>query len=71
MPNAEELQRSLGRVEGKIDGILTGLEKHFRDDLDNFATIEARVGKVERKIYWFSGAWAVIGALAYHFIKLP
>jgi hypothetical protein len=47
-----ELQRDLGRVEGKLDSILELL----KGSATQHASLEARVRKVENKQYYLSGA---------------
>jgi hypothetical protein len=47
----------LARIETKLDLIVTALTKSLDDH-------EARIRLVEKKVYWFSGAAAVVGALA-------
>lgn len=67
--HALELNRSVGRVEGKLDQLLSSIERHFEDDKTNFAFIGIRLARVERKIYWFTGAGAVVGAFVAYFVK--
>jgi len=43
MDQNEEIQRSLGRVEGKLDLLLTEIKTHFEDDKTNFNTIDTRI----------------------------
>lgn len=54
-----EVQRTLGRMEGKLDALVTTMATHVEDD----KTVEKRVGKLERRQAWTSGASAVIGTL--------
>lgn len=49
---SDEIQRSLGRVEGKLDSVIEKLDP-----------IDRRLSKVEAKQHWFAGAGAAIGAL--------
>lgn len=65
----EEVQRALGRIEGKMDALLLTLQQHIKDDERQFDAIEIRMSRVERKIYWFSGAWAAAGAMVAYFLK--
>jgi hypothetical protein len=44
-----ELQRALGRIEGKLDGILERLEGH-----------DARIVRVEGKVHFWSGVYAAV-----------
>lgn len=59
---SDEIQRSLGQIEGKLDAFLTAIEQHFADDKVAFGTIDKRLHKLESKVHWFSGAGAVVGA---------
>lgn len=47
--------RDFGRLEGKVDSII--------DRLEALERLEQRVGRNERKIHWWSGAIAGVGAL--------
>jgi hypothetical protein len=65
-----EIQRSLGRVEGKLDLLLAALkERNARDETRHAAHDErhdghdARLRKVENRQYWLSGAGAALGSL--------
>lgn len=56
------IQRSLGRVEGKIDLILDELKAVN----DRHTALDSRVAKVERKQYWAAGVGAaVVAAIGY------
>lgn len=56
----DDISRSIGRVEGKIDAFMKQLEVQ-----DNRATnLEVRVRSVENKQYWLSGASGVFGMIA-------
>ena len=66
---SDDTQRMLGTVIGKLDSLTDLMQNHLEDDRRNFGTIEHRVGKIERKIYWFSGAWAAIGAIITYLVK--
>jgi hypothetical protein len=46
-----EIQRALGRVEGKLDTALTRMDKQ-----------EERIGNVEKRQWWVAGVFAAIGA---------
>jgi hypothetical protein len=52
MSEQSDLQRDLGRVEGKLDSVLAILKSNET----NHASLEARVRKVESKQFYFSGA---------------
>ncbi|MGE5163040.1 MAG: hypothetical protein ACM3IH_03315 [Sphingobacteriales bacterium] len=62
---SDEIQRSLGRIEGKLDGIKGHLDQHS----ESITSIDARLGRVEKKVYWFSGITAAMGAALGIFIK--
>jgi tetrahydromethanopterin S-methyltransferase subunit G len=51
-----------GEVKGKLDSLIDLITRHLEDDKASFNEIHSRLGKVERKVYWFSGAWAAVGA---------
>lgn len=51
MAELSEVQRSLGRIEGKLDAALARMEHH-----------EERITSTERRVWTFSGIAAVIGA---------
>ena len=59
-----ELQRALGRVEGKLDQALANFAHHD----SRISLLDKRVGSVEKKVYWFSGASAVLAYLAQNFL---
>lgn len=65
-----DVQRTLGRIEGLLTSINTSLTAHFTDDLKNFENLRDRIGKVEKKVNWFSGAWAAVGAAAVYVLKV-
>ena len=62
-----EIQRSLGRVEGKLDLLLTEIKTHFEDDKTNFSSIDTRIQKVEKKIYYASGFVAALAFILQQF----
>ena len=62
---SDDIERSLGRIEGKLDGIRSHLDQHS----ESIASIDGRLGKVEKKVYWFSGITAAVGAAFGVFIK--
>lgn len=66
---SDEVQRTLGRVESKLDALVETMIRHLDDDKENFASVKGRVSKMEKKIYWFSGAWAAAGAIAAYLVK--
>lgn len=50
---SDELQRSLGRVEAKVDILL-----------ERSALSDKRIGAIEKRVWWASGASAVIAFVA-------
>lgn len=63
MPVIAELQRSLGRVEGKLDALIDATTAHETRREERFNGVEQRIRKVEARQHWYSGAAAAIGAL--------
>jgi hypothetical protein len=61
MAASADIQRSLGRLEGKVDQILEGLENHEHRDHERFGSIEKRLGNIEKKI-WYGSGIAAVGA---------
>lgn len=53
-----EIQRSLGRIEGKLDGAL---------DVQSETIV--RLSEVEKKLWYQSGIFAAAGALIAWFVK--
>jgi hypothetical protein len=62
---SEELHRAVGRIEGKIDGIVETLAvRNARD-----ARVNKRVAGLERRQAWYSGAAAAVGVIAAYVFK--
>lgn len=68
-----EIQRALGRVEGKLDQIITGMAEHEARDQTRFTEVALQVKDLEhqldlikRKIWIWSGAIAVIAFTVSH-----
>lgn len=66
-----ELQRDLGRLEGKVDasnGLILSLVADFKADRartdDKIDTLTDRVTTTEKKVYWFSGIGAAVAWFA-------
>jgi hypothetical protein len=51
-----ELQRDIGRLEGKVDSLILQLTEHIKKDESAWS----RVTALEKKIMWVSGAAAAI-----------
>lgn len=69
-----EIQRGLGRVEGKLDQIIYGMNSHEERDTDRFKEVNIRLdsqdvrqSKIEKKIWLWSGGLAVIAFIISHF----
>lgn len=63
----EELQRALGNVEGKLDGVVSALTtlnltlaaRHI--DMDKrLEMADDRINSVENKLYWMTGVGAAL-----------
>jgi hypothetical protein len=76
-PSIGELQRDLGRVEGKIDGILAGISNILTDNIachtDRASLrqdLSARIAKVENRQWYIAGAAAavVVGVRFLHIV---
>jgi hypothetical protein len=65
MTQDSEFHRALGRIEGQlatvIDMLKSGDGRHDRT--------ENRVGAVERRQAWYSGAAAAVGAIVAYVVK--
>lgn len=57
---ADDVQRTLGRIESKVDSLLEKQDEH-KARLDNHGQ---RIGKIERWQSWTLGACAAIGVVA-------
>lgn len=76
---AMEIQRGLGRVEGKLDQIIHGMSTHETYDKERFTDVhqeliqlDKRTTGLERKIYYANGiaAAAVLFVTYFPFSKL-
>lgn len=54
-----EIQRSLGRIEGKVDSLIARQDAKDRRDEDR----DNRIQSIERRQWWLSGVAAAIGGL--------
>lgn len=57
--DVNELHRSLGRVEGKLDSLI----ESFGGQDKRHEELDRRVGRVEQRQHWYSGAATIIGAI--------
>lgn len=69
-----EIQRGLGRVEGKLDQIILGMAAHETRDQARFDEVNIRIDRLdtrqnrtERKIWIWSGAIAIAAFFISHF----
>lgn len=60
--NTMDLHRSLGRLEGKLDLILTQMASHFVEDKAMFSNIDRRLMTIERKVWGFTGIAAMLAS---------
>lgn len=67
MDELREVQRSLGRLEGKLDTLITSINQHFLDDKKAFSDLETRIQKVEKKVWYASGFVAAFAFLIQNF----
>jgi hypothetical protein len=65
MTQDTELHRAVGRIEGQLDTVIEMLKagdgRHERH--------EKRIGAVEKRQAWYSGAAAAVGALVAYVVK--
>ena len=59
----DDIQRSLGRVEGTLNS----LDKKFDAFVVHQNQVTERVSAVEKKVYWFSGITAAVIFFINHF----
>jgi len=55
----QDISRALGRLEGSIDTFIKQMAKQD----ERTTALDTRVGKVENRQHWYSGAGATLGAL--------
>ncbi len=62
-----EVLAKLAAIDAKLDALQDAaieqrdaFREHARQDHGDFAAINSRVGRVERKQSWFVGAWTVL-----------
>lgn len=56
---SDELQRSMGRVEGKLDSLLEAFRVTLEKNDERFDKHDKRLSAAEKKIWMASGAWAI------------
>jgi len=59
---SDEVQRSLGRIEGKMDQALEWMERHEKTDTDRFSVLDRRLGSVEKKTWAAGGIISLVVA---------
>lgn len=67
-----ELMRVIGRIEGKIDGMISQhqtLHSEHKDLKTLVAKLEYRIQQVENRLYLYAGAVAVMSPVAYMMLK--
>lgn len=58
-----EIQRGLGRIEGKLDSLVNVLAEHTKDDHYNFEKLTASVGVIQKNMYKALGVIAFLAML--------
>lgn len=66
-----EIQRSLGRIEGKLDSLSLSFMEHSKDDKEEFAAIKLRTAILEKKFYAAIGALTLVLAVPSFFAMIP
>jgi hypothetical protein len=61
----EELHRAVGRMEGKLEGI----DAKIDGVVGMLTARDERLGKVEKRQAWWSGAAATVGAIVAVLVK--
>ena len=72
MHNDSELMRVIGRIEGKIDGMISQhatLHAEHKDLKVLVNKLEYRIQQVENRLYLYAGAVAVLSPVAYMMLK--
>lgn len=59
-----EIERSLGRIEGKLDVLVSAFAEHLKEDASNFKEVNLRLSTAEKKLIFFMGALGVIWFIA-------
>lgn len=62
--NQQNLLLAIGRLEGKLDLIISSLNKHILDDEDEFKSQDERISKLENSKSFVYGIALTIGALS-------
>ncbi len=56
----EELQRAIGRIEGKLDAVIAQQVVQRAEHETRMAAVEKQADELSKKVWFFSGAAAVI-----------
>jgi len=59
---SDEVQRSLGRIEGALGEVKDLIERHFDDDNSRFSAIHDRLGRIEKKTWAAGGVISLVVA---------
>ena len=65
------IQRSLGRMEGKMDVLISTFANHAKEDSYSFEKISARLSVIEKIVYWFTGVGALFVAVVTFYLQWP
>lgn len=65
----DELQRSLGRIEGQLAELNKAILAHFQDDERNFHAVRQDVSGLQKKFWFASGAGAMLGSFITFLVK--
>ena len=60
-----DIQRSLGRIEGKLDSLTETLKAHTADDAVNFIHLEKQQYQLQRVL------WMAVGVITFLGISIP
>lgn len=60
-----EIQRGLGRIEGKLDALVNTLSDHTKDDHYNFERLNAIVETIQKSMY------KALGVVSFLAISIP
>jgi hypothetical protein len=63
---SEQLHRAIGGIEGKLDGIAEALAARNARDNAHDENVGKRLGRLEKRQAWYSGAAAAVGERQRH-----
>jgi hypothetical protein len=61
----DNIQRSLGRIEGKLDSLVFALTEHTKDDALNFSIVDRQIDSLQRL------TWMALGVISFLGISVP